>query len=219
MHTRLLLFFALALAFLAPTLRAQDKVLLLPHWETGKVYRYEITLDLETSDLVGPNGVPGGGGPPTINAIVLLDLTVSTAPDDAKLKHVHLSPASIKVLVDSDGKLMTFDSADPTMSEPVFHQQMKPLVGLHLILVYDQDDQFKNVVVPGPIFPDMPEEATGMVGQAFAFLLREVIIGGLPGVSLVPEEKFQMEPAPLFTFPEGSVIKKLSGRLDSLIDH
>ena len=72
-----------------------------------------------------PN-VPGGGGTSTV--ILETDVTVRQEAG-TETKHAELKVTSLKAMIDQSGTLVTFDSANPALTDPSIREGMTCLHG------------------------------------------------------------------------------------------
>src|SRR3954467_2643566 len=202
---------ACLLLLAALPLTAADKLVLRQHWEPGKIYRFETNMDMEAT----APGLPGGGSQ-TTNVIQGLDVTVSKQ-DGTDRKLVAMKVASIKAMMNIAGQLMTYDSTDPAMSQPMLQQAFGALLNKSVTAVYDKDDKFVEVIVPEG-FPVTPlGTAKAPDGKALGNMMRESLEAGLPVEALAIGETFSSEKK-IDMPPMGAMNTKIKGRLDSIID-
>jgi hypothetical protein len=203
---------ALSLALAAMPLHAADKVTMRQHWEPGKVYHLETNMDM---DMSAP-AIPGAGGQ-TTTVIQQLDITVSKEPGtDRKLAEMKF--AAIKAMINAAGQLMTYDSTDPAMSQPMLQQAFGALLGKSVTVIYDKDDKFVDVIVPDNFMPTPLGQGSAPNGKQLGSMLRESVDFGLPTQSLAVGETFDLEKK-IDMQPMGSITTKIKGRLDSIVDH
>jgi hypothetical protein len=160
--------------------------------------------------------LPGGGSQST-NIIQNIEVLV-TKQDGTDRKLVAMKVASIKAMMNVAGQLMTYDSADPAMSQPQLQQAFGALVGKSVTAVYDKDDKFVEIIVPEgfPVTPLGAGQAPD--GKQLGAMMRESLEAGLPAEALAVGGAYTVE-RKIDMPPMGSVGMKLKGRLDSLIDH
>jgi len=212
MKTRLHLLPALAFLALMPAAGAQEKVLLRQHWEPGKVYHFETNTDMQ----VTVPGVPGGGEQNT-SVIQQMDVTVRREEGTGR-KLAEMKYSAIKAMMNMAGQLMTYDSTDPALSQPMLQQAFGALLGKSITLIYDKDDKFVDVTVPEGFGATPLGQAGGPDGKQFASMLRESVDAGLPseplavGGAFKQEKKVEMKPL-------GSVTTRMDGKFDSIVDH
>jgi hypothetical protein len=202
------------LAFLTFTfpLGAADKVTMRQHWEPGKVYHLESNMDM---DMTMP-GMPGGGGQ-TTTVIQQMDITVSKEPGtDRKLAAMKF--AAIKAMINTAGQLMTYDSTDPAMSQPMLQQTFGALLGKSVTVIYDKDDKFVDVIVPDNFLPTPLGQGAGPSGKQLGGMFRESVEFGLPPQGLAVGETFNLDKK-IDMQPMGSISTKMKGRFDSIVDH
>lgn len=196
---------ALALLLFTPAFAEEEKVLLRHHWEPGKVYRFDLNIDVEI----------GGFGGDQISALVMqVDVTVRKEAGTGA-KHAELSIASLKGVFDHDGKLTTYDSASPAMSDPDIQQELGFLKDARCSLVYDEHDAFKEIVVPEEVI--LPEQDDDLGAQELAATFREIVEHGLPGKPLARGETATHEHS--FIFTGGVFSSRDNARFDSIVDH
>lgn len=202
----------LAFLVLMPAVGAQEKILLRQHWEPGKVYHFETNMDMQMTMA----GLPGGGEQST-TVIQQMDVTVrKEAGSERKLAEMKFS--AIKAMMNMAGQLMTYDSTDPAMSQPMLQQAFGALLGKSITLIYDKDDKFVDVTVPEGFAPTPLGQVGGPDGKQFATMLRETVDFGLPADGLAVggtfnhEKKVEMQPL-------GAVTTKMNGKFDSIVDH
>lgn len=212
MHTHSLRLPALALFLTALPLAAADKVTLRQHWEPGKVYHLEAGTAME---MTVP-GLPGGGTQNT-NVTQAMDVTVTKEPGTER-KLAEMKIASVKAIITMGDQLMTYDSQDPAMSQPMLQQAFGAIVGKSVTLIYDKDDKFLDAIIPEGFIPTPLGAGTGPDGKQFATMLRDSVDFGLPLESLAVGGAFTQEKT-LDMKPLGSVTTKIKGRFDSIIDH
>lgn len=212
MHTRPILLLACLALLHGTSLTAADKILLRQHWEPGKVYQLESNTEMEMTMA----GLPGGGVQ-TTSVIQQIDVTVrKEAGSERKLAEMKFT--AIKAMMNMAGQLMTYDSTDPAMSQPMLQQAFGALVGRSITLAYDKDDKFLDAIVPEGFAPTPLGRGQGPDGKQFAAMLRETVDFGLPseplaaGGTFTQEKKIEMQPL-------GAIATKLKGRLDSIVDH
>ena len=182
------------------------------HWEPGKVYHLESNMDM---DMTMP-GLPGGGGQ-TTTVIQQMDITVSKEPGtDRKLAEMKF--AAIKAMINTAGQLMTYDSTDPAMSQPMLQQAFGALLGKSVTVIYDKDDKFVDVIVPENFIPTPLGQGAAPSGKQLGNMFRESVDFGLPAQGLSAGETFDLEKK-IDMQPMGSVSTKLKGRFDSVVDH
>jgi hypothetical protein len=203
---------ALSLVLAAMPLRGADKVTMRQHWEPGKIYHLESNMDM---DMTMP-GMPAGGGQ-TTTVIQQMDITVSKEPGtDRKLAEMKF--AAIKAMINTAGQLMTYDSTDPAMSQPMLQQTFGALLGKSVTVIYDKDDKLVDVVVPDNFMPTPLGAGTGPSGKQLGSMFRESVDFGLPEQGLAPGETFNLEKK-IDMQPMGSISTKMKGRFDSIVDH
>jgi hypothetical protein len=212
MKMRPLLLSVLSLLLAAMPLHAADKVTMRQHWEPGKVYHLETNMDMDMS----MPGMPGGGGQ-TTTVIQQMDITVTKEPGtDRKLAEMKF--AAIKAMMNTAGQLMTYDSTDPAMSQPMLQQTFGTLLGKSVTIVYDKDDKFVDVIVPANFLATPLGQGAGPNGNQLGSLFRESVDFGLPTEGLSVGETFNLEKK-VDMQPMGTITTKLKGRFDSIVDH
>ncbi len=135
---RILAVAALCLGLSAP-LRADDKISARNHYESGKVYTLENSMEMSA-------GMPGAGGAANQQTTMTMTMTI-TVKDDAgtgnRLATVKFT--GVKATMNMMGQTMTYDSADPSKSQPFLQQAFGAMLGKEFTLVYDKDDKILEV--------------------------------------------------------------------------
>ena len=166
-------------------------------------------------DMTMP-GLPGGGGQ-TTTVIQQMDVTVSKeAGTDRKLAEMKF--VAIKAMMNTAGQLMTYDSTDPAMSQPMLQQTFGALLGKSVTVIYDKDDKLVDISVPDNFIPTPLGQGTGPSGKQLGNMFRESIDFGLPAQGLAPGETFDVEKK-IDMQPMGTISTKMKGRFDSIVDH
>jgi hypothetical protein len=204
--SRLALTCALALLF-ASSAPAQEKHHLRPHWEPGKTYQYDLSVEVEAS------GLPAGKKMNT-SVMARVDIDVRQDPGNP-VKNAQAKVLSLRVLVDARGELQTFDSENPSLSDLNLKTALGPIVGQTFTLTYDADDIFKEITLPEGSTLGSPDGRRGPTGQAIGLLFREVLTGALPTAPVGLQEEYTREER-LPVAPDAATIRKHTGRIHAL---
>ena len=208
MRTSSTLSAALALLLISTSL-ADDKILLRPHYEIGKIYRQENVTDL---GMAIP-GLGDAGGQKT-NITQILSVTV-TKDGTTENKLAEVKFTAIKGTVSMMGQNMTFDSADPAKSSPFLQQTFGALVGKSFTLAYDKEDKFLEVrgldKVAGTPLGQGKSPDNAQLADAFR-KTQEMSLPGKPvavGDTWTYEDSIDMPPL-------GKILIKATGKFDSI---
>src|SRR4051812_35868330 len=131
-----------ALIFLVstPPVSADDKMRLWQHWEPGKIYRFDLCMDSQTTAVLEKKEFCD-------TVIYELEMSVTReAGSDRKL--VAMKYARINAIQLTDGDVKSFDSEDPAGADASMKERFAAGVGKRVILVYDKDDTFVDAILP-----------------------------------------------------------------------
>lgn len=211
-----------------------DKVLLLPRWEAGKIYRQQTDTELRMAPLgdaaplvqsppakgaaaKGAAPAPAGEVPQQHTTItqqteIAVSLETGTANKLALVKS-----RRVKASVRMDGQTLAYDSEDPAKSPPFLQQAFGALLRRAFTLVYDRDDKFLDVrgTEPGDGTPLGTTKGPDARQLAEAFRKSQDL--ALPKSPVAPgdtwtfEEKVDLPPVGTFAF-------KARGRYDSVVE-
>jgi hypothetical protein len=160
-------------------------------------------------------GLPGGGQNSSV--IQQMDITVTKEPgSDRKL--AEMKYVAVKAMMNMGGQLMTYDSTDPAMSQPMLQQAFGAIIGKSITFVFDKDDQYVDVIVPEGFMPTPLGMGRGPDGKQLGEMMRDTVQFGLPGRELAIGDTFDIEKK-MNMPPVGSIATKIKGRFDSIVDH
>ena len=198
-----LLLFTLFMLAQAPVAGA-DKVLLLPRWETGKIYRQQTVTEIQLP-------LPGAAATPGQNTSItqMLDITVSKeAGTEQKL-------ASIKALLNTGGQTLAYDSTDAAKSLPFLQQTFGALAGKTFTLVYDKEDKFLDVRAADGQAGTPLGTTKAMDVRQLADAFRKSQDLALPKAAVAPGDTWTFTDK-LDMPPVGTFAIKATGRFDSI---
>ena len=189
---------------------AADKNFIRPHYETGKVYTIENTMDMSTA-------VPGLGeqGKQATNVVQTMTITVKAEPGtDKRLATVKF--VSIKANMSAMGQTMTYDSADPAKSQPMLQQAFGAILGKEFTLVYDKDDNIADVRGAENVMPTPVAGVKGPSGNQLADAFRKGQEMGLPKEAVAPGDTWAFDESVEMP-PVGKISIKGTGKYDSIV--
>ncbi len=184
------------------------------HWEPGKIYKQETFTDTS----VHPNGDLKGGKFMRVTQVT--DMKVSQTPPPSTDRLVHVTFASVKGEIETDGNTMTFDSTKPDEANPVLKQMFGGSVGKSFSLVYDDQDRFRDtrglqsLATETTTTPSLTSMASS---QDVANLFRKSQEMGLPAVPVNVGDTWTADET--IAFPQaGEVRVQMNGRFESIIE-
>ena len=184
------------------------------HWAPGKIYKQETFTDTS----VHPNGDLKGGKFMRVTQVT--DMKVSQTPAPSTDRLVHVTFASVKGEIETDGNTMTFDSTKPDEANPVLKQMFGGSVGKSFSLVYDDQDRFRDarglqsLATETATTPSLTSMASS---QDVANLFRKSQEMGLPAVPVNVGDTWTADET--IAFPQaGEVRVQMNGRFESIIE-
>jgi hypothetical protein len=178
---------------------AEDKMRLWQHWEPGKIYHFELSMDSQTT------AVPGRDE--TFETVIYrMEMTV-TREADSERKLVAMKYAAIKMIAIMGGDTKTYDSEEPAGSDASMKERFSAAVGKIITLVYDKDDTFVDAMIP----EDYPW-LKGVDPKRLGGMMSEDLGTVLPREALAPGESFEFEHDSGNNLT-GPVLTKMQGRV------
>ena len=194
---------------LAASACAEEKFLLRPAWEPGKIYTQENVTDINMS-------IPalGAGGQKTLLTQTMVITVSKDSVADRKLAEVKL--ATIKGTIGMMGQNMAYDSTDPAKSSPILQQTFGAMAGKTFTVVYDKDDKFVETRNLEDLAPTPLGQGKGMSGQQLSEAFRKAQELGLPEKPVAVGETWTFEET-LNMPPVGGIVIKASSKFESIV--
>ena len=204
----------LCLALLATTVRAEDKILIRPHWEAGKAYTMETNMQM-SMDMSKAMPQLGEQAKQKTDMTQTMTMTAKAGADGGY--EVTVKTAGLKASMNAMGQSMTFDSSDPAKSSPMLQQTFGALLGKEFTIVYDKEDMIKDVKGLEGLGATPVGGMKGPDAKQLADAFRRAQELGMPKDKVGPGDKwtfdqsFAMDPMPAMRM-EGS------STFDSIVD-
>jgi uncharacterized protein DUF6263 len=208
--TSLLTLAGLCLCLAAP-LSAEDKMTIRNHYESGKVYTLENVMEM-TAAMPGA----GAGSNQLTTVTQIMTITVKDEPGTTN-RLATIKFTGIKASMNMMGQNMTYDSADPSKSQPFLQQAFGAMLGKEFTLVYDKDDKVAEARGLEALTPTPVGGAKGMDGKQLAEAFKKSQEMFLPPQPVAPgdswtyEDKIEMPPL-------GTLASKGTGKFDSIVE-
>jgi hypothetical protein len=184
---------------------ATDKMPLWQHWEPGKIYHYNASM--ESEEIPDPGEEAGTSR----SVMAQLDMTATQEPGtDRKL--VAMKYVALRVLQNEDGQITTYDSANPSVSDPSMQEVFGVFVGKSVTFVYDKDDTLVDAKIP----EELPRD--GQEAMQLASTMCHELGFALPRQALAPGESFSLDKNTRINFAQ-PVLWKIKGRIESTAEH
>lgn len=210
-HAFLLRCAAAGLIFAASTTAAQEKILLRPHWETGKLYKQQ--TETQTTATLTP--LPGEIIEQKLSVKQTTDIKV-TAETGTANKRAEVKFTGLTGEMNFKGQTFKFDSADPQSAHPLLRQAMMGTAGKSFAVVFDAEDGFVDLKDTEKVASD-GTSVTGLAAIADARAIGELFVQSLDmGLSDKPValgDRWTSEESLLF--PQAG---KMKVKLDSKYD-
>jgi hypothetical protein len=203
--------FAAATLSLAGVLTAADKIDIRTHYQSGKVYTLENTMEMGAAM---PAAGPGG------NQKTHMTQTMTIAVKDEPGSTNRLATvkfASIKATMNMGGQAVSYDSADPAKALPFLQQAFGALVGKEFSLVYDKDDKVIEARGMDAVTPTPVGGARSMDGKQMVDAFKKSQEMFLPPQAVAPGDTWTFE-GKVEMPPVGTFASKGSGKFDSIVD-
>jgi hypothetical protein len=202
---------AAVLLSLTAWIHADDRISIRPHWEPGKSYTMETTMDMTmTMPSLGEQGRQH------TEMTQIMNLTAAAVAGSDRCA-VAVKTAGVKATMSMMGQTMTYDSADSAKSTPMLQQTFGALLGKEFSLIFDKDDKivdikglenFGSTPVGGMKGPD-----TKQMAEAF----RRGQEMGLPKERVAPGESWKFDDSiTMDPIPPMHVVG--NGSFDSVVD-
>lgn len=209
MQTPFRILFPLLVSAFTLSINAAEKVVIRQHWEPGKLYKQETVTDMSMT-------MPGLGAAGEQKTYIAQQLTVGvTSQAGTSNKTAEVKFAGIKANMNMLGQTMTYDSADPSKSQPFLQQSFGAMVGKSFTIVYDKDNHFVSVSGLDSLAATPLGKTQAMDGNQLAEMFRKSSELGLPktpvavGDTWTSEETLEMQPL-------GKMKITAQGKLDAI---
>lgn len=194
--------------------RADERQVLRPAWQPGKIYRQQNETQTTSTFTIAP----GQTKEQKLNVTQTTSITVSGTPAE---KNARVTFTAVRGEMTMDGKSHVFDSNDPLTAHPLLRQALGGTAGKAFTLVYDERDQYQDVKETENLGSDPSTGTVPLAGVAeareIATLFRQSLEMGLSkmpvgiGDTWVTEESLK--------FPQAGNMKvTLSSKYDSVVD-
>ena len=202
---------AAAALSLAGMLSAADKVDIRTHYQSGKVYTLETTMEMgATMPAAGP------GGNQQTNMIQTLTISVKDEAGSAN-RLATVKFASIKATMNMMGQPVSYDSADPAKALPFLQQAFGALVGKEFSLVYDKEDKVVEARGMDTVTPTPVGGARSMDGKQMVEAFKKSQEMFLPPQAVAPGDTWTFE-GKVEMPPVGTFTSKGNGKFDSIVE-
>jgi len=199
------------LASFALLAAAEEPQMVRIHWEQGKTYTQE-TLTETTLQRPEPKA------PPQLMKVTQTT-TMKVVKEAASANRlVEVKFAAVRGEMGSGKDLMTFDSTKPETSNPMLERAMGRAVGKTFVLVYDEQDRFRETRELGSL-ASSPGARTGLSALAdsrdVANLYRKSLEMGLPPVAVSIGDTWTADET--MTFPKaGDMHVAINGKFEAV---
>ena len=157
----------------ASTTFAQEKILLRPHWESGKTYKQQ--TETQTTAMLSP--VPGQPIEQKLSVIQKTDIKVTPEAGTAN-KRAEVKFTGVTGEMNLKGQTFKFDSADPQSAHPLLREGMMGTAGRSFVVVFDGEDAFVDLKDTEKMASD-GTGATGLAAMADARAIGELFVQSL----------------------------------------
>ena len=201
-----------AILLAAASVHAQEeKYLLRPRWQPGKLYRQETSTDTSTRKK------SENAQSQTIRVVQTTELGVKQKKGSSD-KLVDVRFTQVKGEFADNGKTLTFDSSNPNEQNPMLQEALGGTVGKTFTLIYDGRDRFRDIANITSLAAE-PGAVVGLSAIAdsrdFASLFRKSLEMGLPPVPVGLGDTWSADET--IIFPKvGEVRVQMNGRLQSI---
>lgn len=212
---RAFFFSSVALAGLAVSALAQEgPVSMRLTWLPGHIYTHETLTETTT-------GLKAVGKPEDQKMKVkqVTEIHVTEGKEGEKLARVTFLSMAGEVML--EGQKQTFDSKDLTLASPMIRASVGQSIGKSFVLVYDAEDQFKEVrdmvsmTASRDGVPALEEIAEA---RDVADLYRRSLEMGLPKMAVKAGSRWTSQET--VKFPSAGLVKvDLRGKLDDIVDY
>ncbi|MEM9478861.1 MAG: hypothetical protein AAGA58_04270 [Verrucomicrobiota bacterium] len=174
--------FALILSFgLASAAFGQGGVTLKPNLVVGKAYTI-----VQKMNMTMPN--PAGAGEVGTDMEYATSVKVAAAEKEGH-KNVSVAFEAAKMKMSMGGQVLEFDSTDENNQNPMLKMSMGPMMDMKFTALYDQNDEFVEVV-------DAPKGGGGPMGPAmgeaeFRQMVDSLVNHGFPDKPLKPGDTWE----------------------------
>ena len=211
MPPRLIAVLASIACLASASVHAEDPQMLRIHWETAKTYTLE-TLTETTFQK------PGVAAPPQVMKVTQTSkLTVRNDPPTPN-RLVLVTFAAVRGEIGSGKETMSFDSTTPKGNNPMLAQAIGRAVGKSFVLVYDEQDRFRDTRELGSL-ASSPGSVTGLTALAdsrdVANLFRKSLEIGLPPLAVSVGDTWTADET--MTFPQaGDTHVEMNGKFEGI---